>query len=128
MTDRATFTRFEDSTKAEWDNIMQCMKHTQSLVPDRILEQLRHLASDDGGFPVSRLEHSLQTATRAMRGGEKMSTSRVPSSTTSATLCLRTTTQPLPPPLSSRSSAKQITGWLNTTAFSRAITSGITLV
>ena len=71
MTDRATFTRFEDSTKAEWDNIMQCMKHTQSLVPDRILEQLRHLESDHGGFPVSRLEHSLQTATRAMRGGEK---------------------------------------------------------
>ena len=71
MTDRATFTRFEDSTKAEWDNIMQCMKHTQSLVPDRILEQLRHLESDHGGFPVSRLEHSLQTATRAMRCGEK---------------------------------------------------------
>ena len=67
---RATFTRFEDSTKAEWDNIMQCMKHTQSLVPDRILEQLRHLESDHGGFPVSRLEHSLQTATRALRGGE----------------------------------------------------------
>ena len=70
MNGKATFTRFEDSTKAEWDEIMLCMKHTQSLVPDRILEQLRHLASDDGGFPVSRLEHSLQTATRALRGGE----------------------------------------------------------
>ena len=67
---KATFTRFEDSTREEWATIMECLKVTQSHVPDRILEQLRHLGSDDGGFPVSRLEHCLQTATRAMRGGE----------------------------------------------------------
>ncbi|MFN5603680.1 MAG: phosphohydrolase, partial [Actinomycetes bacterium] len=67
---KATFTKFEDSTREEWATIMECLKVTQSLVPDRIMEQLRHLGSDDGGFPVSRLEHCLQTATRAMRGGE----------------------------------------------------------
>ncbi len=67
---KATFTKFEDSTREEWATIMECLKVTQSLVPDRILEQLRHLESDDGGFPISRLEHCLQTATRAMRGGE----------------------------------------------------------
>ncbi len=69
-TAKATFTSFAESTKNDWDTIMLGIKHTQSMVPDRILEQLRHLANDMGGFPVSRLDHCLQTATRAMRGGE----------------------------------------------------------
>lgn len=69
MNGRATFTSFQESTKADWDNIMVALRHTQSLVPDRILEQLSHLANDYGGFPVSRLEHCLQTATRAERDG-----------------------------------------------------------
>ena len=34
-----------------------------------IIEQMRMLGRDHGGFPVSRLEHSLQTATRARRDG-----------------------------------------------------------
>ena len=69
MSGRASFTSFQESTKDDWDNIMIALRHTQSLVADRIIEQLRHLANDFGGFPVSRLEHSLQTATRAERDG-----------------------------------------------------------
>jgi acyl-CoA dehydrogenase len=42
---------------------------TQNLVADNVLAQLRMLGSDHGGFPVDRLEHSLQTATRAERDG-----------------------------------------------------------
>jgi predicted HD phosphohydrolase len=36
---------------------------------DRVLDQMRALRSDAGGFAVDRLEHSLQTATRAQRAG-----------------------------------------------------------
>lgn len=66
---RATFTSFQESTKDEWANIMVCLQETQSHVADRVLEQLRYLESDFGGFPVNRLEHCLQTATRAERDG-----------------------------------------------------------
>ena len=38
-------------------------------LPDRVLDHLRLLDGDFGGFPICRLEHSLQTATRAHRDG-----------------------------------------------------------
>ncbi len=38
-------------------------------LPMRVLEHLKLLDGDFGGFPVHRLEHSLQTATRAHRDG-----------------------------------------------------------
>ncbi len=66
---RASFRTFEESTAADWALIMPQLAVTQSLVPDRIVEQLTHLRNDHGGFPVDRLEHSLQTATRAERDG-----------------------------------------------------------
>src|SRR3954467_305497 len=43
--------------------------HGQGLA-DRVLDHLRLLDGDFGGFAVDRLTHSLQTATRAMRAGE----------------------------------------------------------
>lgn len=67
---RATFTSFEESTKADWDIIGPQLNITQSFVADRAIQLLRDLEADHGGFPVNRLEHSLQTATRAERGGE----------------------------------------------------------
>jgi predicted HD phosphohydrolase len=39
-------------------------------LPDRVLTHLKLLDGDYGGFPVDRLQHSLQTATRAHRAGE----------------------------------------------------------
>jgi predicted HD phosphohydrolase len=68
--DKATFTSFEESTAEDWAKIMVSIKETQAIVPDRIIEQLEFLRNDDGGFPVNRLEHCLQTATRALRAGE----------------------------------------------------------
>src|SRR3546814_3707417 len=38
-------------------------------VADRVLDHLKLLDGDFGGFPICRLEHSLQTATRAHRDG-----------------------------------------------------------
>ena len=66
---RATFKSFQESTKEEWANIMVCLQETQSHVATRVIEQLRFLESDFGGFPVNRLEHCLQTASRAERDG-----------------------------------------------------------
>ena len=40
------------------------------VLPDRVLDHLKLLDGDYGGFPIDRLQHSLQTATRAERGGE----------------------------------------------------------
>ncbi len=62
---RATFSTFAESTPEEWAVITGQLNVTQSLVPDRVLSLLRDMKSDHGGFPVDRLEHSLQTATRA---------------------------------------------------------------
>ena len=66
---RAKFKSFEESTAEDWAIITPQLKVTQSLVPDRVISLLGALDSDHGGFPVTRLEHSLQTATRAERDG-----------------------------------------------------------
>jgi predicted HD phosphohydrolase len=65
----ATFSTFEESTAEDWALIAPHLDVSQSLVPGRVLNLLRAMADDDGGFPVNRLEHSLQTATRAERDG-----------------------------------------------------------
>ncbi len=66
---RTSFTTFEESTKDDWMVIAGQLPHTQSLAADNIITQLEMLERDHGGFPVSRLEHSLQTATRAEEDG-----------------------------------------------------------
>jgi predicted HD phosphohydrolase len=66
---QTSFRSFEESTAEDWALISPQLNVTQSLVPEHVLEQLRHLKTDHGGFPVDRLEHSLQTATRADRDG-----------------------------------------------------------
>ncbi len=71
-TARTSFTSFAESTAQDWATILPQLAVTQSLVPDHIIEQLGHLRQDHGGFPVDRLEHSLQTATRAERDGRDL--------------------------------------------------------
>ena len=66
---RARFSSFAESTAEDWALITPQLNVTQSFVPDRVLGLLRDLKTDHGGFPVDRLEHSLQTATRAERDG-----------------------------------------------------------
>ena len=64
---RASFTSFEESTAEDWAVIVPQLPITQAMVADRVIGLLRDLQFDHGGFPVDRLEHSLQTATRAER-------------------------------------------------------------
>jgi predicted HD phosphohydrolase len=66
---RTTFTSFDTSTEADWAIIRRQMVRTQATVADHVLTLLRALDDDHGGYPVTRLEHSLQTATRAARAG-----------------------------------------------------------
>ena len=69
MTDRATFTRMEDSTKADWDLIIpEAMKMAKAL-PDRVIDHLKLLDGDFGGFPIDRYSHCLQAATLALKDG-----------------------------------------------------------
>jgi predicted HD phosphohydrolase len=69
MNARANFTRMEDSTQADWRMIgAEVMASARSL-PDRVLAHLKLLDGDHGGFPIDRYQHSLQTATRALRDG-----------------------------------------------------------
>jgi predicted HD phosphohydrolase len=68
-TRHASFTNLAESTAEDWALIAPQLDLTQSHVPDRVLGLLQAMGSDYGGFPVSRLEHSLQTATRAERDG-----------------------------------------------------------
>ena len=67
---RASFTVMERSTAEDWVAIGTCFGPFAQHLPDRILDHLRLLAGDHGGFAVDRLTHSLQTATRAHRAGE----------------------------------------------------------
>lgn len=66
---RAQFRNFEEATQADWQLIARHFMEFASGLPDRVLTHLRLLDGDYGGFPVDRLTHSLQTATRAHRDG-----------------------------------------------------------
>ena len=67
--DRATFRSMDQSTKQDWEVIGGRSMEVNAHLADRVLDHLRVLRGENGGFNVDRLEHSLQTATRAYRGG-----------------------------------------------------------
>ena len=69
MEHRATFTRMEDSTAADWQAIGGEFMQFAAQLPDRIISHLRLLENDYGGFPVDRYTHCLQTATKALNDG-----------------------------------------------------------
>lgn len=66
---RATFRDMQQSTVEDWQRIGNEFRQYVKGLPDRVLQHLRLLDGDYGGFPVDRLTHSLQTATRAHRDG-----------------------------------------------------------
>ena len=64
-----TFKKMSESTKEDWTEILgEAMAFNRGLA-DRVLNHLKLLDGDFGGFPIDRLQHSLQTATRAHRDG-----------------------------------------------------------
>ena len=67
--ERAKFPEMKQGTKEDWTLIAREFGAHARHGPERVLAHLQLLKGDHGGFPVCRLEHSLQTATRAYRDG-----------------------------------------------------------
>jgi len=67
---RAEFARMIDGTAKDWKIIENEMAVLARGLPARLLAHLKLLKDDFGGFAVDRLEHSLQTATRAAEDGK----------------------------------------------------------
>lgn len=67
--ERAGFSRMDEGTVEDWEIIGKAYLEFASGLVDRVMDHLRLLDGDFGGFPVDRLTHSLQTATRAHRDG-----------------------------------------------------------
>jgi predicted HD phosphohydrolase len=66
---RANFTDMSESRAEDWAIIMAEQVPYAQNGGARVLEHLKLLAGDYGGFPVDRLTHCLQTASRAYRDG-----------------------------------------------------------
>src|SRR5580704_6425448 len=64
-----TFTRMDESTAEQWQQIMVETIEHQPRVADSILGMLASLEDITDGFAVDQLVHSLQTATRAEEAG-----------------------------------------------------------
>jgi predicted HD phosphohydrolase len=72
VTTNGTFTRMDDATPEELAVVVdQARIHLHDRVADRLLAQLDTLKGPTLGYQVDRYEHSLQTATRAMRDGAR---------------------------------------------------------
>ena len=69
MTGKAGFHAMTQGSAEDWRAIGEAAAPFNRAHADRLLDSLRQLGHDEGGFAVNRLEHSLQTATRAHRDG-----------------------------------------------------------
>jgi predicted HD phosphohydrolase len=65
----AQFTAMVEGTMDDWKIIAGHARAFHKGLPDRVLAHLKLLEGDFGGYPVDRLEHSVQTASRAHRAG-----------------------------------------------------------
>ena len=67
MRSTVSFTRMEDGTREDYELLDRSELEYARHLPDSILEALKKLDHSLDGYPVSRLGHSLQAATRALR-------------------------------------------------------------
>lgn len=65
----ARFKNFGDGTREEHLYIMESEARYAESLGDRIINAVAELGDVLNGFPISRLEHSLQSATRALQDG-----------------------------------------------------------
>ena len=66
---KVQFTEMKHGSKEDYELLSKFEKEFAEKLPDRILEALKNLGDSMDGYQVSRLEHSLQSATRAERDG-----------------------------------------------------------
>jgi len=67
--ERASFYRMTEGTQEDWMKIVGHAVEYNRKLPERVIAHLKLLENDFGGYAVDRLEHCLQTATRAQRDG-----------------------------------------------------------
>ena len=67
--EKVKFTQMKDGTKEDYDLLSKYEEKFSKDLPDRILDALRNLDSSVDGYQVTRLEHSLQSPTRAEKDG-----------------------------------------------------------
>ncbi len=66
---KVSFTRMDEGTAADYELLARYEAEEFEEYPDRVLGWLRDM-DVDAGYQITRLEHSLQAATRAHRAGE----------------------------------------------------------
>ena len=65
-----SFTQMKDGTKADYELLAEKEKSYQLMTADRILAEMRrHGEATIEGYKITRLDHGLQSATRAYREG-----------------------------------------------------------
>jgi predicted HD phosphohydrolase len=64
-----SFQRMEDGTREDYEFLDRSEREYALGLPDTVLGALNKLDHTLQGYPVSRLEHSLQAATRALKDG-----------------------------------------------------------
>ena len=64
-----SFLRMEDGTREDYELLDRFERDYVRALPDRVLAALRKLDQSLPGYRLSRLEHSLQAATRALKDG-----------------------------------------------------------
>jgi predicted HD phosphohydrolase len=69
MSKLVSFRRMEDGTREDYELLDRSEREYAQRLPEHILASLLKLDHSLEGYPVSRLGHSLQAATRAMRDG-----------------------------------------------------------
>jgi predicted HD phosphohydrolase len=69
MSRMVSFRAMQDGTQEDYRLLDESERAYAVGLADRVLEQLRKLDHSLEGYPLTRLGHSLQTATRAMRDG-----------------------------------------------------------
>ncbi|MBX2837124.1 MAG: HD domain-containing protein [Gammaproteobacteria bacterium] len=68
--DHVGFIAMADGTAADYAFLEKQEHEYAKLLPSRIMDSLEKLEHSIGGYQVSRLEHSLQSATRALNDGQ----------------------------------------------------------
>ncbi len=68
-TGKVSFTRMDEGTREDYALLEEHEAAYKAGLPARLMDRLRAMGEGLSGYQVSRLEHSLQTATRARRDG-----------------------------------------------------------
>lgn len=69
-TQQADFARLQDGTAEDYAIIEEAEEAFNAGLADRIIDAVKTLGTlSNGGYPISRYDHSLQSATRALRDG-----------------------------------------------------------